>query len=162
VVVPLQRQRPSVFQLVLPAQPMWIEGDALLLEHALLNLVSNAEHWAAQGSRPARVRVSVARATTAEPVVELEVADSGPGVPSDQRDQVFNAFFSAKDGGMGMGLAICRSVVEAHQGHIEVGTSTALGGASFRLVLPLIADAAEQGVLASRPNALPWSDLPGA
>jgi two-component system sensor histidine kinase DctS len=162
VVEPLQRQRPAVLQLVLPAQPMWIEGDALLLEHALLNLVSNAEHWAAQGSRPPRVRVSVTRATSAEPAVELEVADSGPGVPADQRDQVFSAFFSGKDGGMGMGLAICRSVVEAHQGHIEVGTSAALGGANFRLTLPLIAGAAERDAPASHPSTLPWSDLPGA
>lgn len=162
VVEPLQRQRPAVLQLVLPAQPMWIEGDALLLEHALLNLVSNAEHWAAQGSCPPRVRVSVARANSAEPAVELEVADSGPGVPAEERDQVFSAFFSGKDGGMGMGLAICRSVVEAHQGHIEVGTSTALGGASFRLVLPLMAGAAEQDAPASHPSALPWSNLPGA
>jgi two-component system sensor histidine kinase DctS len=83
-------------------------------------------------------------------------------VPADQRDQVFSAFFSGKDGGMGMGLAICRSVVEAHQGHIEVGTSAALGGANFRLTLPLIAGAAERDAPASHPSTLPWSDLPGA
>lgn len=162
VIEPLQRQRPSVLHLVLPAQPMWIEGDALLLEHALLNLVSNAEHWAAQGSRSPRVQVSVLRATSAEPVVDLEVADTGPGVPSDQRDQVFSAFFSGKDGGMGMGLAICRSVAEAHHGHIEVGTSTALGGASFRLTLPLMVGAAGRDAPALDPSALPWSDMPGA
>ena len=137
VVEPLQRQRPAVLQLELPAQPLWIEGDALLLEHALLNLVSNAEHWAAQGDRPPQVRVSVARANGLAQMGELVVEDSGPGVPADQRDQVFNAFFSGKDDGMGMGLAICRSVVEAHHGVIEVGASVALGGACFRLSLPL-------------------------
>ncbi len=164
VVEPLQRQRPTGLQLVLPAQPLWIEADALLLEHALLNLVSNAEHWAAQGSGPPRVRVGLARAAAASETVELVVEDSGPGVPNDQRDQIFNAFFSGKDGGMGMGLAICRSVVEAHHGHIEVGTSAELGGACFRLSLPLIADAgaAEKEAPVSGPGALPWSDLPGA
>lgn len=139
VVEPLQRQRPAVLQLVLPAEPLWIEGDALLLEHALLNLVSNAEHWAAQGARPPRVRVSALRSNAPAPTVELVVEDSGPGVPPDQRDQVFNAFFSGKEDGMAMGLAICRSVVEAHHGHIEVGVSAALGGACFRLRLPLAA-----------------------
>lgn len=95
-------------------------------------------------------------------VPQLVLPDSGPGVPIDQRDQVFNAFFSGKDGGMGMGLAICRSVVEAHHSHIEVGTSTSLGGASFRLVLPLIAGTAAQDAPASQPSAFPWGDLPGA
>ena len=164
VLEPLQRQRPTVLQLALPAQPLWIEGDVLLLEHALLNLVSNAEHWAAQGSGAPQVWVSVVRPADATPTVVLVVDDSGPGVPSDQHDQVFNAFFSGKDGGMGMGLAICRSVVEAHHGHIEVGTSVELGGASFRLSLPLMAEAgaAEKDALVSTPGALPWSDLPGS
>lgn len=164
VLEPLQRQRPATLSLVLPELPLWIEGDALLLEHALLNLVSNAEHWAAQGVGAPRVRVSVAQPSDAALTVALVVQDSGPGVPLDQRDQVFNAFFSGKDDGMGMGLAICRSVVEAHHGHIEVGASDELGGASFRLTLPLMADAgtSEKDASVSGPGVLPWSDLPGS
>ena len=51
--------------------------------------------------------------------------------------RIFNAFYSTKDGGMGMGLAICRSIVEAHHGRIEVGRDSALGGALFTVHLPL-------------------------
>jgi len=50
---------------------------------------------------------------------------------------IFNAFFSTKEGGMGMGLAICRSIVEAHHGRIEVGRDPELGGARFVVWLPL-------------------------
>ena len=64
------------------------------------------------------------------------MSDSGPGVAPDQRDQVFNAFFSGKDDGMGMGLAICRSVIEAHHGVIDVTPARELGGACFTVKLP--------------------------
>jgi two-component system sensor histidine kinase DctS len=50
---------------------------------------------------------------------------------------VFNAFVSRKEGGMGMGLAICRSIVEAHHGRIELGRDPVLGGARFTVYLPL-------------------------
>jgi two-component system sensor histidine kinase DctS len=65
------------------------------------------------------------------------VADNGPGVPDDQREHIFNAFFSTKDGGMGMGLAICRSIVEAHHGRIGLSRDPELGGARFAVCLPL-------------------------
>ena len=51
---------------------------------------------------------------------------------------IFNAFVSRKEGGMGMGLAICRSIVEAHHGRIEVSRDPLLGGARFTVVLPLV------------------------
>ncbi|WP_157826922.1 two-component system sensor histidine kinase NtrB, partial [Macromonas nakdongensis] len=118
-----------------PATDPVLPADALLLEHALHNLVLNALEWAGQGpSGPARVRVSW-WATEAEAAVRVE--DSGPGVPPEQHAQVFEAFHSRKPGGMGMGLAICRSIVEAHHGRIEVGRSATLGGAQFTLWLPL-------------------------
>jgi two-component system sensor histidine kinase DctS len=105
----------------------------LLLEHALLNLVQNAEYWAQQGTRSQLVQVALEDGDTHCLVV---VSDSGPGVASDQRDQVFNAFFSGKDDGMGMGLAICRSVIEAHHGAIDVVPSKELGGACFTVKIP--------------------------
>ena len=70
----------------------------------------------------------------------LSVADNGPGVPPESRDHIFNAFFSTHEGGMGMGLAICRSIVEAHHGRIEVDSDPALGGARFTVWLPLTAE----------------------
>jgi two-component system sensor histidine kinase DctS len=58
-------------------------------------------------------------------------------VRDEDRAHIFNAFVSLKEGGMGMGLAICRSIVEAHHGRIDVGRDAALGGARFTVYLPL-------------------------
>ncbi|MCX7250726.1 MAG: ATP-binding protein [Burkholderiales bacterium] len=112
-----------------------VSADALLLEHALHNLVLNATEWAGQGSSgPALVRVSLVQETY---LTGIRIEDSGPGIPEAQRAGIFNAFASHKPGGMGMGLSICRSIVEAHHGRIEVGRSAALHGAQFTLWLPL-------------------------
>ncbi|MBK9444191.1 MAG: hypothetical protein IPN53_24025 [Comamonadaceae bacterium] len=61
--------------------------------------------------------------TWAQGTAVLSVSDTGPGVSDDAMDTIFNAFVSRKEGGMGMGLAICRSIVEAHHGRIEAGAT---------------------------------------
>lgn len=152
VVEPLQRQRPGLIRLHLASKPVWIEADALLLEHALLNLVNNAEHWAQQGGRTPRVQVAL---EDGDGHCLIVVSDSGPGVVPDQRDQVFNAFFSGKDDGMGMGLAICRSVIEAHHGVIDVVPSKELGGACFTVKMPKNALIANN---ASAPRPAPYPE----
>ena len=124
--------------LVLGPQPLWIEADEMLLEHLISNLVGNALDWAHQGTQVPRVQVTL----QAEPQPEqgmaiLSVADSGPGVAPEDQAHIFDAFFSTKEGGMGMGLAICRSIAEAHHGRIEVARDAALGGARFTVRLPL-------------------------
>jgi two-component system, LuxR family, sensor histidine kinase DctS len=119
----------------LPTTPYTVQADALLLEHAIHNLVVNATEWAARNS--AGQGVVTIHVVPGDNVVGIAVEDSGPGVPPDKRSTIFNAFTSHKDGGMGMGLSICRSIVEAHNGRIEVGHSAALGGAQFTLWLPL-------------------------
>lgn len=126
---------PLQLELDLPAQAPEVPVDALLLEHALYNVVLNASEWAVLGgATPARVRVSL----LVEPdSLGLRVEDSGPGVPPEQLAHIFDAFASGKPGGMGMGLSICRSIVEAHHGRMEVARSAALGGAQFTLWLPL-------------------------
>lgn len=129
-------------QLVLPEQDLWIEGDALLLEQLVHNLCSNALAWAARGPGPsARVQLRLACTVPAppegEPGIALAVADSGPGVASQAQERLFDAFFTTQAGGMGMGLAICRSIAEAHHGRIRVGRDQALGGALFTVELPL-------------------------
>ncbi|MEZ5664192.1 MAG: PAS domain S-box protein [Burkholderiaceae bacterium] len=135
LVEPLQRRRGMALRLNLPDTPVWIDGDALLLEHALLNLLGNAEHWAREpGVRQPWVAVDL---QCRDGMAELMVSDSGPGVPVEQRDHIFSAFYTAKDDGMGMGLAICRSVIEAHHGQIEVGTAPDGGGACFSLKIPV-------------------------
>jgi two-component system sensor histidine kinase DctS len=124
-------------QWVLPAQPVWIEADELLLEHLINNLLSNALEWASRGtSLLAQVRVEM-RLDNTQSMALIAVADTGPGVPEAAQESIFNAFFSTKEGGMGMGLAICRSIVEAHHGRIQVGRDVVLGGGSFTVYLPL-------------------------
>ena len=119
-----------------PAEPgPSVSADALLLEHALHNLLLNATEWAGQGSGgPARVRVSLVQQSGQ---TGIRIEDSGPGIPEEEGSSIFDAFASRKPGGMGMGLSICRSIVEAHHGRIEVGRSAALQGAQFTLWLPL-------------------------
>jgi two-component system sensor histidine kinase DctS len=124
--------------LVLGTQPLWIEADEMLLEHLISNLVGNALDWAHQGTQVPRVQVTL----QADPQPEqgmaiLSVADSGPGVAPEDQAHIFDAFFSTKEGGMGMGLAICRSIAEAHHGRIEVARDAELGGARFTVRLPL-------------------------
>ena len=117
-----------------PGDGPTVPADALLLENALHNLVLNAGEWAPRSGRtPARVRVDL---VSGGGQVGVRVADSGPGVPPEQLGTIFDAFASHKPGGMGMGLAICRSIVEAHHGRIEVECSAELHGAQFTLWLP--------------------------
>jgi len=119
-----------------PAAPIWIDADELLLEHLVNNLVSNAQDWARCAGQSPQVWVDL-RQDSAQGVAVVSVADTGPGVDDELMGTIFNAFVSRKEGGMGMGLAICRSIVEAHHGRIEVGRDPVLGGARFTVLLPL-------------------------
>ena len=129
---------PGVTLQPLPAEGrLWVLADSLLLEHVVLNLVGNALDWAARGhAAQPQVRMWL-DLDHAQHTASFNVADTGPGVPEDDRERIFSAFFSTKDGGMGMGLAICRSIVEAHHGHIDVTRDPELGGARFGISLPL-------------------------
>ena len=134
--VSAQEGRSTAIVLDVPDAPVWVRGDALLLEHLVHNLCSNALDWADQGSgHPPQVHLRLYEAAGTQEV-HLAVADSGPGVPEAVRERLFDAFFSTKAGGMGMGLAICRSIAEAHHGRILVGRDARLAGALFTAVLP--------------------------
>ena len=71
--------------------------------------------------------------------VTLAVQDSGPGVDPADLERIFDAFYSTKTGGLGMGLSVCRAIVEAHRGKLWA-TPGAPHGATFQLTLPVIAD----------------------
>lgn len=141
------RNQPAAAELVvaidLPREPVWIEADPLLLEHAVRNVMVNAQQWAVRGPSPARVSIALVSDAGMTGMTGIVVADSGPGIAPEQLDHLFTAFFSGRDDGaaMGMGLAICRSVIEAHHGRIDVAHDPQLGGARFTLWLQL-ADAA--------------------
>ena len=120
----------------LPDQRVWVEVDELLFEHLVNNLVGNAQDWAPHGDQRPQVWVEL-RVDPDQGMAVLSVADTGPGVSEEAQATIFNAFVSSKEGGMGMGLAICRSIVEAHHGRIEVSRDPLLGGACFTVKLPL-------------------------
>ena len=92
----------------------------------LLNLVLNALSFVPAGGR---IVVRAARTAGAARVV---VADSGPGVPSELRQRIFDPFFSRREGGIGLGLTIVQQIVQVHGGEIEVDESE-WGGAAFVL-----------------------------
>ncbi|WP_158304126.1 trifunctional serine/threonine-protein kinase/ATP-binding protein/sensor histidine kinase [Azorhizobium caulinodans] len=95
-------------------------GDRALFQQVVINLAGNAIE-AMRGSSGART-LSITTRSQADAFMEIEVADTGEGIPPEQVARIFDPFFSTKPDGMGMGLAICRSVVEAHGGTLGVDT----------------------------------------
>ncbi|HEX2095524.1 MAG TPA: HAMP domain-containing sensor histidine kinase [Longimicrobiaceae bacterium] len=109
-----------------------ILGDSYYLRQALENLIRNACE-AMEGRPGARLRLEVERAGS---VVVLRVADNGPGIPPERLETIFQPFVSTKGKGMGLGLSICKEIVEGHGGRIEV-ESEAGAGTVFALLFPL-------------------------
>ena len=109
-------------------------GDPIQIQQVILNLLSNGIVAATDGSASAR-KVTVWTAP-AEKFVELVVHDSGKGIAEDHMPRLFEPFFTTKTEGLGMGLAISRSIIDAHGGEISA-ENDARGGATFRVRLPL-------------------------
>ena len=104
------------------------------LQQVILNLITNAiEAMSASehGARTLRIETSIDQADS----VVITVADSGPGFDSKVAEQLFKPFFTTKSSGMGLGLPICKSIIEAHNGQLTVA-SREPRGAVFRIVLP--------------------------
>jgi C4-dicarboxylate-specific signal transduction histidine kinase len=108
-----------------------IRGDRVQLEQVILNLVVNAVESTTDRDGPKRVRLRTRLA--ADGSIEIAVSDSGPGIPSDRLDRIFEPFFTTKRDGLGMGLSISRSIIEAHGGRIEVENTGS--GVTFRVRL---------------------------
>ena len=109
-----------------------VRGDAVPLRQALLNLLANAvDAVAAVDGGPRSIRVTCARSQAG---VMIAVADTGVGLADN--GQVFDAFHSTKPQGMGLGLMICRTVVEAHGGRVTARANSPRG-AVFEIVLPV-------------------------
>jgi signal transduction histidine kinase len=111
-----------------------IEGDRVQLQQVVLNLILNAVEAMSTLEGGAR-EVSVSTGQSQAGGVLVSVGDSGPGIDHDQLDQVFQAFYTTKSSGVGMGLSISRSIIDAHGGQLWADTN-ASGGAVFRFSLP--------------------------
>jgi C4-dicarboxylate-specific signal transduction histidine kinase len=109
-------------------------GDRTQLQQVFVNLTVNAIQAMAQIETSRRTLVI--RTTLSDPhTLCCTVEDSGPGIKPDHLDHLFDSFFTTKNAGMGMGLAISRSIIEAHGGCIRADNESAYGGARFRLTL---------------------------
>jgi PAS domain S-box-containing protein len=111
-----------------------IEGDPVQLQQVLLNLVINA--FDAMRETPvSRRKVVIVTQSDSDAIVRTSVRDYGAGISDEMRDRMFDPFFTTKSEGLGMGLAIVRSIVESHGGTITIENADG-GGARFGFVLP--------------------------
>jgi len=111
-----------------------ILGDHVQLQQVILSLVVNGIE--AMRDTPMEKRIVTIRTSRLEKFTELSVSDRGSGIPEHKLKEVFEPFYTSRAGGMGMGLSIARTIVEAHDGMIWA-QNRGHGGASFRIKLPL-------------------------
>jgi len=119
-----------------PQEPCWIRGDADLLRQAILNVVVNG----IDAMAGATAKSGALLAITLEAVegnIELTVSDQGPGIPPDVKAKVFQLFFTTKDKGSGIGLAMTYRAMQLHNGTIEI-TDSPGKGTTFRLRFPRV------------------------
>jgi len=132
------RDRGLIIKTEIQADLPSLHVDPILIEQVLLNLIKNGLEAMADSEDPIlKVQVQLL-----DHQVLFAVNDRGPGVPQPIRDRLFDSFYTTKTDGMGMGLNICRSIIESHQGRLwfedDIG-----GGCSFRFTVPVLA-ASEQ------------------
>jgi signal transduction histidine kinase len=111
-----------------------ILGDRIQLQQVILNLVVNGID--AMRDMRSEDRIISIRTWRVENLAELSVSDRGAGVPEDKLKEIFEPFFTSKAEGMGMGLSIARTIVDAHRGQISAENPRD-GGAMFKIRIPL-------------------------
>ncbi len=111
-----------------------IAGDQRSLEQVFNNLIGNAIQAMGQAGGTLALKARLDPAPNAQPQVEISVSDTGPGIPPEVRDHIFEAFFTTKQSGTGLGLAIVKRIITAHKGAIQV--TTIPGGTIFHIHLP--------------------------
>ena len=112
-----------------------VSGDRIQLQQVILNLVINSID-SMEGCENAERKVIGHTALVDDASAEVTIEDSGPGIPSDRAEQIFEPFYTSKAGGMGMGLSIARTIVEGQRGRIWAENRRG-GGAIFRFSVPL-------------------------
>ncbi len=119
--------------------------DPILIEQVLINLLRNAGDSIAQAARPTGERsielhVGPARIDDAD-VIEFSVSDTGQGVPEELLERIYDAFYTTKREGMGIGLKLCRTIVESHHGRMQVRNlynGTEVSGCCFNFWIPVV------------------------
>jgi len=106
-----------------------VQADGALLKQVFLNLIKNAEEACGPGGE------LVIKTETLSPWLKLCFSDNGPGIPPENLGHLFEPFFTTKPTGMGMGLAICQRIIQAHGGQLEVKNRFPIG-TEFTILLP--------------------------
>jgi signal transduction histidine kinase len=110
-------------------------GDRVQLQQVLLNLILNAmEAMASGGCQEPRLLIRTELQSSQSLLVSI--GDSGPGIALEDRERIFESFYTTKAGGMGIGLSICRSIIDAHGGRLWADVQQPCG-AVFRFTLPV-------------------------
>jgi PAS domain S-box-containing protein len=136
----LENRRVSLRNEMLDALPE-VMADRVQLQQVFLNLITNAVD--AMSSITDRERVLTIRSRIVESDrVQITLEDSGTGIDPSDMDRIFDAFFTTKSDGMGMGLSICRSIIESHGGRLSA-ESRHPHGSAFQVVLPTVAPRGE-------------------
>lgn len=144
-------------EFVVPTGPCAALIDHQMLRRVLFNLVRNAAQALAQSKAGAgRVRVSLGQEPHDSEFWDLDVEDSGPGIPVELRETVFDPYVTTKEDGTGLGLSIVKKIVIEHGGTIRAGESP-LGGARLRVRLPVLGTRAAERAFESA--QVPVSDL---
>lgn len=129
-----------------------VEGERVLLQQVILNLIVNAIEAMTDIDVEAR-ELKISTETDAEGSVLVTLRDAGPGFDTTNGDGIFDAFHTTKPEGMGMSLAICRSIIEAHGGRIWASANRSRG-AVFQFALPSVRD---QAVPSKQAGQLPMA-----
>ena len=123
-----------------PSQPLILEADASQLQQVFLNLALNAlDIMPTGGTLSFTVRA-------ANSMVDIAVADTGPGIAADVRDRLYQPFVTTKPTGLGLGLVISRRIIEDHGGNLDTDPAPS-AGACFRVVLPICADVSKSALM---------------
>jgi PAS domain S-box-containing protein len=120
----------------LAPRPSRIIGDRTQLQQVVVNLTINAAQAMAEAGTVRR-ELLIRTSQPNPQMVYCTIEDSGPGIKPEHLDHLFDSFFTTKDSGMGMGLRISQSIIEAHGGCIRVDNKSVLGGARFSFGLPI-------------------------
>src|SRR5690606_8945484 len=114
-----------------------VRGDLIALQHMLLNVIVNAYEAMSQPGTANRT-LKIATETIRDARIRVTVHDSGPGVAESSKARLFEPLYTTKEGGLGLGLSICRSIIDAHDGDITVSSAPS-GGALVTIDLPTVA-----------------------
>jgi two-component system sensor kinase FixL len=122
------------------SQRLLVSVDRVQIQQVLVKLLKNA--FEAVAAAECETREVIASCDELESAGRITIKDSGAGVPSELRESIFEAFVTTRREGMGMGLAISRTIIEGHGGHIQLGKDDS-EGASFHVELPLSSESSD-------------------